>query len=104
MSGPLAVHAEGYGIDLEVSDRPSESPQCTGPSSFRGEGGVERTFAWLNRYRRLVPGLERLARTVEASIYLALTRQLLNRLTPRSKSGFTVDRYSGGSRETEMKA
>ena len=46
--------------------------------------GPERTFAWLKRYRRLVLDFERLARTVVAFIYVALTRLLLNRLTLHS--------------------
>jgi putative transposase len=77
---PLAGHASGLGVDLEVVER------------HEGEGFVvaarrwvvERTFAWLKRYRRLVHDFERLSRTVEALIWVAMTRLLLNRLAPRS--------------------
>jgi putative transposase len=41
---------------------------------------VERTFAWLGRYRRLSKDYEYLTATSEAVIYLAMTRLLLRRL------------------------
>jgi putative transposase len=42
---------------------------------------VERTFAWLGRFRRLSQDDEYLTATSEAVIYLATTRLLLRRLT-----------------------
>jgi transposase len=42
---------------------------------------VERTFAWLGRFRRLSQDYEYLTATSEAVIYLAMTRLLLRRLT-----------------------
>jgi putative transposase len=42
---------------------------------------VERTFAWLGRYRRLSKDYEYLTAASEAVIYLAMTRLLLRRLT-----------------------
>jgi putative transposase len=42
---------------------------------------VERTFAWLGRFRRLSKDYEFLTATSEAVIYLAMTRLLLRRLT-----------------------
>jgi len=42
---------------------------------------VERTFAWLGRFRRLSKDDEFLTATSEAVIYLAMTRLLLRRLT-----------------------
>jgi transposase len=42
---------------------------------------VERTFAWLGRYRRLSKDYEFLTATSEAVIYLAMTRLLVRRLT-----------------------
>jgi transposase len=42
---------------------------------------VERTFAWLGRYRRLSKDDEALPGTEEAWIYLAMIRLMLVRLT-----------------------
>lgn len=43
---------------------------------------VERTFAWLNQYRRLSKDYEGLTSSSEAMIYLAMTRMMLRRLQP----------------------
>jgi len=42
---------------------------------------VERTFAWLGRYRRLSKDYEYLPETEESFIYTAMTRLMLKRLT-----------------------
>jgi putative transposase len=42
---------------------------------------VERSFAWLGRFRRLSQDYEDLTATSETVIYLAMTRLLLRRLT-----------------------
>jgi transposase len=42
---------------------------------------VERTLAWLGRFRRLSKDYEHLTATSEAVIYLAMTRLLVRRLT-----------------------
>ena len=41
---------------------------------------VERTFAWLGRYRRLSKDYEFLPQSSEAMVYLAMTRLMLKRL------------------------
>ena len=41
---------------------------------------VERTFAWLGRYRRLSRDYERLAATTEALVLIAMSRLMLRRL------------------------
>jgi putative transposase len=44
---------------------------------------VERTFAWLGRYRRLSKDYEYETRNSETMIYLAMINLMLNRLAPR---------------------
>jgi putative transposase len=45
---------------------------------------VERTFAWLVRYRRLMVDYEYLPETSEAMILAAMTHLMLRRLHPNS--------------------
>jgi transposase len=42
---------------------------------------VERTFAWIGRYRRFSKDYEQLGESVESLVYLAMTRLMLARLT-----------------------
>lgn len=42
---------------------------------------AERTFGWLNQYRRLSKDYERLPQSSEAMIYLAMSRLMVRRLT-----------------------
>jgi putative transposase len=44
---------------------------------------VERTFAWLGRYRRLSKDYERLTESSEAMVYWAMTRLMARRLTAK---------------------
>jgi len=46
---------------------------------------VERTFAWLSRYRRLSKDYEFHARTGENFIYLAMINLMLHRLAPERR-------------------
>ena len=43
---------------------------------------VERTFAWLDNYRRLSKDYEQLPQSGEAMVYLAMTNLMLHRLKP----------------------
>ena len=43
---------------------------------------VERTFAWLGKYRRLSKDYEALPQTTEAWIYVAMIHLMLRRLNP----------------------
>ena len=77
-SGPLVEEARALGLELEVVERHEGSGFVVAARRWV----VERTFAWLLRYRRLCRDFERLSETVEALIYVAMTRLLLNRLAP----------------------
>lgn len=46
---------------------------------------VERTFAWLGRYRRLSKDYEYLPRTSETMIYAAMTHLMLSRLARKNR-------------------
>ena len=43
---------------------------------------VERSFAWLNNYRRLRKDYEQLPQSSETMVYLAMTNLMLHRLKP----------------------
>ena len=65
------------GWDLELVRRPS------GQHTFEilpRRWVVERTFAWLGRYRRLSKDYEELPQTTEAWVYTAMTGLMLRRL------------------------
>jgi transposase len=47
---------------------------------------VERTFAWLVRYRRLIVDFERLPESSEAMIRAAMVHLMLRRLQPANKA------------------
>jgi putative transposase len=47
---------------------------------------VERTLAWLGRYRRLSKDYEYLTDTSEAMIYAAMTHLMLRRITRNNSS------------------
>ena len=67
-----------FGIELVVVKRSDTQP---GFKLLPRRWVVERTFAWLGRYRRLSKDYERCTRSSEAMVYLASIRLLLNRLT-----------------------
>lgn len=46
---------------------------------------VERTFAWLDKYRRLSKDYEQLLHTAEAMIHVAMINLMLHRLEPEGK-------------------
>ncbi len=48
---------------------------------------VERTFAWIGRYRRLSKDYEYLTDSSEAMVYLAMTRLMLRRLSLNAPYG-----------------
>jgi putative transposase len=48
---------------------------------------VERTFGWLNRYRRLAKDYERLPESSEAMVHVAMIRLMLARLAHTYQMG-----------------
>ena len=68
---------------IEIVER---SPTAVGFEVLPKRWIVERTFAWLSRFRRLARDFERYARTVAAFIHLAMIRIMLKRLVARSSS------------------
>jgi putative transposase len=68
---------ETLGWLLEIVSKPSDQ---IGFVVLPKRWIVERTFAWLNRHRRLSKDYERLPETSEAFIHLAMIRLMLKRL------------------------
>jgi putative transposase len=56
---------------------------------------VERTIAWIGRYRRLSIDYEYLLESSETIIYLALTRLMLRRLARQAPSARTQSARTG---------
>lgn len=67
---------DNYGYDWEVVKR----TQKRGFKVLPWRWLVERTFAWLSRYRRLVIDYEALPASAEAFIYAAMVRLMVRRL------------------------
>ncbi len=74
---------------MEVVQRPRkwgwypkgvEPPPMPAFTVLRRRWVVERTFAWIGRYRRMSKDYEYLTESSEAMIYLAMTRLMLRRL------------------------
>lgn len=88
----LKAVAFKYGKDLEVVKRPSGRrriynedwkaewiPVDRGFTVLPRRWVVERTFAWIGRYRRMSKDYEFKTKTSEAMIYLSLTMTMLSR-------------------------
>jgi putative transposase len=72
--------AENGGYELDIVRRPKGSE---GWVKLPIRWTVERTFAWLNRCRRLSVDREKSTRSAEAMIRLAMIHLMLNRLCPK---------------------
>jgi putative transposase len=68
---------ENFQISLEIVNRP---PDQKGFMVLPRRWVVERTFAWLGRYRRLSKDYEHCTRSSEGVIYIASIRTMLQRL------------------------
>ena len=75
------------GVDVEVTERPTGA---TGFVPVRKRWIVERTFAWIGRFRRTSKDYERLADTEEVVIRLAMTRTMVRRLARTVPAGQTL--------------
>ena len=63
---------------LEIVKRPDVSRFVVLPKRWI----VERTFGWLNRYRRLSKDYERQTQSSEAMVYIAMINLMVHRLKP----------------------
>jgi transposase len=83
--GPKAARAAARtgGWTIEVVGR---SPAAVGFEVLPKRWIVERTFAWLSRFRRLARDFECYARTVVAFVRLAMIRIMLKRLVANPSS------------------
>ena len=90
--GAYAVHGtflrdwlrEVKGWTLEIVHRIADTGFKLLPHRWK----VERTFAWLGKYRRLSKNYEQLSLTAEGMIYLASVRTMLKLLTTRHADYF----------------
>lgn len=73
----IAWAKETWNIDLEIVKR---SDTVKGFVVLPKRWIVERTLAWISRCRRLAKDYERLTKTAETMIYLAMTRLMLTRI------------------------
>jgi transposase len=64
---------------IEVVSRP---PDATGWVTLPRRWVVERTYAWIGRYRANSKDYERCNRSSEGMVYTSMTRLMLNRLSP----------------------
>ena len=57
--------------------------------------GVERTLAWIGRYRRLSKDYEYLLESSETMVYLAMSRLMLRRLARQAPYGVPSPQRQG---------
>jgi putative transposase len=81
------------GIDVEVTKR---NEQVRGFVPVRLRWAVERTFAWIGRYRRTSKDYEKLCSTEESVVKWATVAMLLRRLAPSGGSDSIEQRYARG--------
>jgi putative transposase len=67
-----------FGVETQVTHRGHESSFVVQPKRWI----VERTFGWLNRFRRLSKDFEQRVDIAEGFVYLAMAHLMLRRLFP----------------------
>ncbi len=67
---------ERHNIEIEIIKRSDQKKFVVLPKRWI----VERTLAWISRYRRLGKDFERFGKTVRSWIFLAMTRLMLKRI------------------------
>ena len=89
---------------LEIVQRPRkwgwypkdvEPPPMPAFTVLRRRWVVERTFAWMGRYRRMSKDYEYLTESSEAMIHLAMSRLMLRRLAHNAPYGVPSRQRSG---------
>ena len=75
-----------YGWTLEIVRKSEDQKEVKGFAVQPHRWIVERTFAWLCKYRRLVRDYEYLPTSSEAMIRLAMCHLMVRRLKPRGKT------------------
>lgn len=66
-----------FSVETEVTNRGDQPGFVVQPKRWI----VERTFAWLNRFRRLSKDYDQRPDVIEGFIYLAMSHLMLRRLT-----------------------
>ena len=67
-----------FAVETQVTNRAQQSAFVVQPKRWI----VERTFAWLNRFRRLSKDYEQRPQVSESLIYLSMSHLMLRRLAP----------------------
>ncbi len=88
----VAATKEQFGWDLSVVTKP---PDQVGFVVQPRRWVVERTFAWLGRYRRLSKDYEYLLESSETMIFLAMSRLMLRRLARHAPHGVPSPQRQG---------
>lgn len=77
--------AYSFWVVLWIVEKPSDQQ---GFAVLPRRWVVERTFAWLGKYRRFSKDYEALTMTSENWVYLAMSHVMLRRLVRKSQTGF----------------
>jgi len=82
-SGEVRDLVNAFGYTAHIRSRGEEAQAIKREAGFKARRWVvERTFAWLGKYRRLSKDYETLTESSETMIYIAMTNLMLHRLKP----------------------